>query len=902
MKVINNQFVRIKSLNNLYLRYDPGTKTFGGEDGPALELDVYSIFELVGHLPTGNIFKIKIYQTDELISVRLDGPTPFVPVGKDDTGYAVEFTFHADGDAFKIESIYESHKYLQFDSQETPSLVLVENATADSGRFHLLPVEKDDNAGDAWTAKEQAASAIVGRAVERHLIAVEGSKRLWRADPKTHIIGLVTPEQQDEHCLFNIVAAPNRAIMNFSNYIRRRAATSHDFGKKFPLPGSLDLYWYYFIEAAASRRYVTVGENVVVTAHPHEGKMAPFRLLVGSGHALQAGDFALLAYRQKPRAWLHFLQEDPSDNTKLKVLADTNPTPFPKSATFSLNRPAARGADAPAGARPPASTSDPAAGMELGLFDLYDTAAARSEQLGYSSTSPQFLPTYSNGELTVAWRDIKAAKVRLSRYQKRGNGFAKVWTKDVPGSLPLLAGFAMDGDDFYCASAIEEKIEKDKTSGFRENIMRLAHMNKDGEKIAVFDVNELIEKAPSESVPKDKNAVYQPLEAGTGCVAAGGGRVALAFANMTVLDEAINHRHQRSSYLVFDPKNTSNVVFGETTGRHSFDQRLIFDKRPFKKFVFMDLGDAGWYMPAAGIAVHNFELDDPTKTTKLPAVKEGMYVYGRRGDDTPYSNYSFTSLGDICPTPLEGVIARGGYMIVLASERHNETSYAKGRQGFKQPIMEPRNLCVVHLSQDFYADMSGQDITDAGPRQQFGNLTRHFTRKSGYQVTHMNCKALLNTHVVNPQAKVGEHFTRIGKPQRTAQQGSQYWLTDHEKAAGVTSFASVERPKAAEVTDADTSKSFVILWEEWAVSGDGGRNVAYQTTKAVRTDGGGKKLSAVADLKGARLNPGGADRLVVLEPSQVAWIEGDARNKRMKLHILDMTGRDARHSTVDLQI
>lgn len=487
----------------------------------------------------------------------------------------------------------------------------------------------------------------------------------------------------------------------------------------------------------------------------------------------------------------------------------------------------------------------------------YNTAVQGSEQLRPHAAAPQVIGYYQNQQLFFAWNDGESEKVQISAYNRKGNQFEKQWIQEVPNGLRLLAGFGSDGTNLYCLTAVQENIRNDKTTlGYRPNTLHLTKTKLDGQEVWTKDLN---------SQSYFKSPVFSPLHFGTADLAIGQGRLLLMYAGHT-LPDANGLRHQGANYTLIntqDGQSNGKDQNGTTSWRHSFDQRVVFDGQDF---VLLDLADAGWYMPAAGITVNKVTMNNPQQA-QIPSNPEGIYVYARQGETAGSQNFSFISMGDVAA-------GNEGYTVLFSSEKSNPN---RKREGWSKPILEPRNVGIVHVVKNFDEVKDSYRTAWGKETLKEGNTYVNY-EKSIISLINITSN-IVDTRKKNPKAEAGgATFSRPDKPQLQTKTASVAWLTNF---AGQQSFTSAERPKLIKLN----AQQYLAVWEEWLVQvpSKGKANTTYQSTQAMLVDEYGNVLrekKAVA----ARLNPNGADKLFLVE-GKAAWIIGE--NNQWKLCTLD---------------
>ncbi|MEY4544695.1 MAG: hypothetical protein RL685_890, partial [Pseudomonadota bacterium] len=293
---------------------------------------------------------------------------------------------------------------------------------------------------------------------------------------------------------------------------------------------------------------------------------------------------------------------------------------------------------------------------------VFDTGGAPSEQVDFRASPPQLVGISSGELLTVASQrhsGTGASRVHVTQYRRGGSGFSRRWDQPLP--LPRLIGLTSDGTNFYAVSAASEDLESDATIvAYRPNVLIMSKLDGQGNVLWQRDLNTAEYLGSSAG-----SAIYSPLKAGSAavayCEAEGCNKIVVALATNTLPDLKLTgrvRRHQRAQYFVVGSDGSGFQAASETSWRHSFDQRLVFDGQDF---VFMDVGDAGWYMPGAGIALRKIK---PTASgAAFIGGLQGVYVYMRLGD-TSTQNFTFTSLGDLALSD-----DRAGYVALFTSEK-----------------------------------------------------------------------------------------------------------------------------------------------------------------------------------------------------------------------------------------
>ena len=475
----------------------------------------------------------------------------------------------------------------------------------------------------------------------------------------------------------------------------------------------------------------------------------------------------------------------------------------------------------------------------------FDTAGAPSEQKLYHAESPQVVGVAAPDGLSVGlqlYEAGKAATVKLLRFRRTGESYASVWERQFP--LPRLAGVTSDGANLYVLSAALEDLRSESSIlGYRPNVLALTKLDDQGKLVWERDVNSA-EYLGDADGGVASTAIFSPLTAGTGALAHGNGKIVVTLATNTLPDANINQRHQRAQYFVVGEDGAGFKAATETSWRHSFDQRLLFDGQDF---VFMDLGDAGWYMPGAGIALRKIK---PTANgADFIGDLQGVYVYVRQAETAGSQNFSFTSLGDLQN-------GDRGYVALFSSETNNPGAQ---RNGWNEPVNEPRNLGMLHVTKGFDTVAEGEWNS---PEKRLGNTIIQNNRPTQINVT---------SNVVDSEGPTNT-FSRADKPDLTFTQTGVNWLT--HLPAGV----SAERPKLVRIA----ADRYIALWEEWSYSGT---TLSYRATKSLLIDEQGRVVRAEAPIA-ARLNPSGADRAFELNGS-AAWITTTSQPAKLTLHTVD---------------
>ncbi|HET9239711.1 MAG TPA: hypothetical protein VFO10_20795 [Oligoflexus sp.] len=460
----------------------------------------------------------------------------------------------------------------------------------------------------------------------------------------------------------------------------------------------------------------------------------------------------------------------------------------------------------------------------------------------YSGYSPQFMASTSSDSLTLAaqlYEGNSLASSKIIHFTLSGNSYSKAWEKQLP--LQRLVGMTSDGSNFYIASAVNEEKGDDKNPNmFRPNVLVMTKLDNKGNVIWEKDLN-----TPGYLGDATSKAIYSPLGAGTGALAYGAGKVIVALTGNTEVD-ANGFRHQRAQFFVVGANGEGYKAQSETSWRHSFDQRLVFDGQDF---VFTDLGDAGWYMPGAGIAVRKIRPNaNGAEFIGAEENLQGTYIYVRQSETANNQNFSFTSLGDLLP-------GAQGYLSLFTSETSNPSAT---RNGFEQPVNEPRNLGFVHVTRNFESVREGS--WDGSTT--YGNTIIQNSVPQKINITR---------NVVDSNGPT-QTFSRPGDPGRTFTQTGIIWLT--HLPAGV----SAERPKLVALANG----RYVALWEEWNYSG---LALSHAATKGMIINEQGQILTGPVNLN-ARLNPSGADRPFILD-GKATWITGDASTGEFQVHTVD---------------
>lgn len=498
--------------------------------------------------------------------------------------------------------------------------------------------------------------------------------------------------------------------------------------------------------------------------------------------------------------------------------------------------------------------------LAVSMQSPFDTASASSEQLRSHAAQPQMVAIPSGNSVVVAWLQYVQGKpkaVKVTNFARAGAGFTRSWEKDLP--LNLLAGMTTDGSNFYVLSAKSEDLGRELSSvSYRPNVLIMTKLDGQGNQVWQRDVN----NAEFLGDPtKDQNgqlqfdkAIFSPMTAGTSMLAYGNGKIAVALTTNGLPDLGISARHQGSRYFVMGDDGAGFKAADSTSWRHSFNQRLIFDGQDF---VFMDVADAGWYMPGAGISLR--KIKPTARGADFVGGPEGVYVYARQAETAGSQNFSFTSLGDI-------ETGSRGYSVLFSSEKSNNIAQ---RDGFSQPVAEPRNLGLVHVVKNFDTVKDGRSISQNNTEAILGNMTIDWTKDFSTNGGPVNIN-ITNNVVDSPGASAT--FARPGNPAKTFTQTGIVWLTDCKPGV------SVERPKLIKVAD----DRYIAIWEEWTY---GGTNLNYQSTKAMLISEYGQVIRPATTIN-ARLNPSGADRPFVTN-GQAAWLTGDAGSGKFTLFTID---------------
>lgn len=476
--------------------------------------------------------------------------------------------------------------------------------------------------------------------------------------------------------------------------------------------------------------------------------------------------------------------------------------------------------------------------VTINMITPFVAAAAPSEQKGYSAMSPRIVAVPVGNAIVVGYQtEFNGEKQAAEVVMYRPGSNAPAWKVTLP--LQVFGGLTTDGQHVYALSARNENLGRElSTVTFRNGILNMIKLNSNGQTVWEKDLNNSEVLGSNVENGMEKNAIYSPFTGGTAQLAYGDGQIAVVMACNTHPDLPINSRHQQARFFTVNASDGSGSVSNEATSwRHSFDQRAIYDGRDF---VFADIGDAGWYMPAAGIALRK-GLPQDGKTSFAPAdVKEGVYVFARFGDQTSYSNFSFTSLGDV-------VYDQKGYGVLFTSQKEN---FVPPANGYDTPVQAPRQLGFVHVVESFETVQDA--MYNSSPR--LGNMSLD----AGFKPERIN----ITGNVVDSNGASAGPF---GHPTRNSTFFNQHgvvWITQ------LPNGVSAERPKMVRLSNG----AFLALWEEWAYEGSG-QNLTYKETKTLllQDRGNGNYAAGAPQVINARLNPSGADRVFVRN-DRVNWV------------------------------
>lgn len=494
----------------------------------------------------------------------------------------------------------------------------------------------------------------------------------------------------------------------------------------------------------------------------------------------------------------------------------------------------------PAGSNPgiPPATSGtgipPNAGSPAN-FTPFDTAASGTEQTRFYAHRPELVGRFTNNTLYVAYNKYagnQATGVGLTALSAIGNNFQKSWDRTLP--LDLLGGLTTTSDGAYSLSVKSEHLLFDMSANnFRPNVSVMQRYDRQGNAAWTRDVNSQ-QYLGSKYEPQkgEAKAIYSPMNTGTAALASGNGRLAAVMASNTLPDIPINSRHQRAQFFAVGTDGSGVASSDESSWRHSFDQRVIFDGTDF---IIADLADAGWYMAGPGITLR--KLSPSTGQPAPEWLNQGVYVYVRAGEKSG-GNYTFTSLGGV-------VASQRGYTVVFTSEKNNHT--AAGRDGWQSPVVEPRNLGLVHVVRDF----------DTRQRNEFSVHNLIDVQQNG---------------IVDSQGATSGLISRLDKSDHRFRSAGVVWLTN------LPNGVSAERPKVVNLGGNES----ILLWEEWTYSG---QQLSWQSTKAMLIDEYGSVLRPAVTIN-SRLNPSGAD--VPFEMNgRAAWIMGSGSARQLTLHQID---------------
>ncbi|MEP0346531.1 hypothetical protein [Rhodopirellula bahusiensis] len=490
---------------------------------------------------------------------------------------------------------------------------------------------------------------------------------------------------------------------------------------------------------------------------------------------------------------------------------------------------------------PSASTTN----LTLDMTGQFLAEKSLSEQTRFSSMNPQIVAVPMGSSLAVGYQAQFKGKSRdaeVAVYEPSGNGWKEKWSQKLP--LKVFGGITTDGQNVYALSAIDEDIEKNMViNTFRMGVLKLTKFDATGQKVWEKDVNNSDYMGSGVTELGDEQlAVYSPFTGGTAQLAYGNKQVAVIMACNTSPDRPISSRHQRAIMFTVNADGSGSQSFHETSFRHSFDQRVVFDGNDF---VYADIGDTGWYMPAAGITMRKGK-PSATGTKYVPeGVAEGVYIYARHGDQTSHSNFSFTSLGDV-------VADATGYGVLFASQKK---MLAAPANGFSTPIQAPHQLAFVHVAKAFETAQDASETHAGGAKPRNGNVTIDWTVKD--KPKQIN----ITSNVVDSVGDSRGFWAHPSKPSKKFNQHGVIWLTQ------LANGTSAERPKMVRLS----SGQLLAMWEEWTYDGTG-QNLKYQSTKGMLLSASGR-ASGTATTLSARLNPSGADRAFAMN-DKASWVTG----------------------------
>jgi hypothetical protein len=506
------------------------------------------------------------------------------------------------------------------------------------------------------------------------------------------------------------------------------------------------------------------------------------------------------------------------------------------------------------------------ANVTINLITPFVAADAASEQKGYSAISPRIVAAAVGNSIAVGYQtefDGKAQSAEVVMYRPGSGGPA--WRKTLP--LKIFGGLTTDGQNVYALSAHDEDLGKElHTVTFRHGILNMVKLDGNGSQVWEKDLNNSEVMGTNSNSGMEGNAIYSPFTGGTAQLAYGDGQIAVVMACNTTPDMPIRSRHQRAVFFTVNANDGSgSAPQSETSWRHSFDQRAIFDGGDF---VFADVGDAGWHMPAAGITLRK-GLPIDGKTSFSPAgISEGVYVYARFSDQTGAANFSFTSLGDI-------VYDQKGYGVLFTSQKE---MYSPPADGFQTPVQAPRQLAFVHVAEPFDTVEDATFYQNGTPEPRLGNVRMD----SGFKPESIN----ISSNVVDSSGANAGPYRHPTRANTFFNQHGVVWLTQ------LPNGVSAERPKMVRLSNG----AYLALWEEWAYQGTG-QNLEYRETKAMllQDRGNGGYAAGGARVINARLNPSGADRVFVRN-DQMNWVTGES-DGRLTLH---QVGADLTLNSVSL--
>jgi hypothetical protein len=452
------------------------------------------------------------------------------------------------------------------------------------------------------------------------------------------------------------------------------------------------------------------------------------------------------------------------------------------------------------------------------------------------SKQPQIVPVAHEDALFIAWQSWGArgpsGRIAVVRVPTADLAAGKLAPVREVASLGTLVGFTVNqgGADFVLSARAEdfpiqppgdfaERVHKQ----WRPDVLRLYREGQGN------DLN----RATYAEWP-----LYGVMNAGTGRLAAGGGKLAAVFSRRMLGGGLI---HQVGSDLVMDEDLRSVSLRASSAVSHSFDQRLLFDG---SDFISLHQGDT---LPCAGLIIEKLRGGRPPAAHAVYACPT-------------FQNDVFFELGGLAAEP-------DGYPILFTGTRNTQAVNDTNRDALSRQVWD---VGLVYVRRDFDKQPPAKNPYDIVGS---GILASGFAPEEEIKVANFTW---------NPESG------RFDKPERRLIRRRVFWLT--RNSSGV----KADRARFVKLHDGQ----YVAIWEEHHFEAE---FWSYRTTRAqlLHFKGGQFLPGRLIELAGLRLPQGDdAVRLSIKGLAHAAWVT-TATNRQLTLETLD---ENLKHHSFSLRL